>query len=84
MGGGYKRDFKKLLRSLPVQADLRLSEEGGQFGDWYETVYASLKDEPTRGLAMVPNDSVEYSLQTVMQGRDHTLFSSAGGRAFYG
>ena len=84
IGGGYKSDFKELLRSLPAQGDQRLAQEGGEFGDWYETVYASLKDEPTRGLAMVPNDSAEYSLQAAMQGRDHTLFASTGDRAFYG
>jgi hypothetical protein len=84
IGGRYKRDFKELLRSLPAQGDQRLALEGGEFGDWYETVYASLKDEPTRGLAMVPNDTAEYSLQVAMQGRDHTLFASTGDRAYYG
>lgn len=83
IGGGYTRDFKELLRSLPQQADQRLASGGGEFGDWYETVHASLKEEPTRGLAMATNDSMEYSLQVAMQGRDHTLFASGGDRAFY-
>jgi hypothetical protein len=83
VGGGYNRDFKEMLRSLPAQGDQRLAQEGGEFGDWYETVYANLKDEPTRGLAMAPNDSAEYSLQLAMQGRDHALYASAGDRAYY-
>jgi hypothetical protein len=83
VGGGYRRDFKELLRSLPAKGDQRLAQDGGSFGDWYEAVYANLKAEPTRGLAMAPNDSAEYSLQLAMQGRNHALFASTGEKAYY-
>ncbi|GAA5783981.1 hypothetical protein [Chitiniphilus shinanonensis] len=80
----YDDQFREHYESLPGKGlgDGKLAQAGGDFGGWYDTLHASLKDEPTRGLPMVPNDSVQYAMQRQWQD-DHPLYAARGDDAYY-
>ncbi|AOY01994.1 hypothetical protein [Jeongeupia sp. USM3] len=80
----YDDLFRDDYQSRPGQGmgDGKLAQAGGDFGQWYDHVYASLKNEPTRGLPMMANDTIQYALQR--QGQDdHPMFALAGHNAYY-
>ena len=53
----------------------------GDFGAWYDTVHASLKDDATRGYVALANNDIGYDMQRDL-GTDHPLYASTDG-AFY-
>ncbi|MBM3114922.1 hypothetical protein [Jeongeupia naejangsanensis] len=79
----YDDQFREHYESLPGKGmgDGKLAQLGGDFGEWYDGVYASLKDEPTRGLPMVANNTTEYKVQRLQE--DHPLFAATGSNAYY-
>jgi hypothetical protein len=50
------------------------AKQDNQMDDFYNNLQAMLKDEPTRGWPMAPNDSIQYALQR-SKGTDHTMYA---------
>lgn len=77
----YQDDFQKVMRG--VGGDKDFVAMNGDFGRWYESTYASLKDDMTRGYPALDNSTLQYAMQKDM-GRDHPLFASSEGGFYSG
>jgi hypothetical protein len=69
---------KEQLATLENPTDMQLALQGGNFIAWCNTVHASLKDEPTRGLPLYRNDTSLYAAQS----GDHPKYALGPG-AYY-
>jgi hypothetical protein len=74
----YQDDFQNQMRRVGNKDFVAMN---GDFGVWYEEMYASLKDDMTRGYPALDNSTLQYAMQKDM-GRDHPLFASSEG-GFY-